>query len=145
MDLSEVGAEFGSCCHSARAILIGILQNRQEMRFSAKDRLALGSYGAEVGRPQKHQCLHPKTPMPRPQKHQCLRAKTPLPAHPMGPRPSAYTREFPKLTCVGTGPRPHRVCSQWGFRAQALVFLWSRHWGFRAQALVFLWSRHWGF
>ena len=62
-----------------------------------------------------------------------------------GPRPSAYTREFPKLTCVGTGPWPHRVSRQWGFRAQALVFLWSRHWGFRAQALVFLWSWHWGF
>ena len=55
---------------------------------------------------KKHQCLHSKTPMPRPQKHQCLGAKTPLPAHPMWPRPSAYTREFPKLTCVGTGPRP---------------------------------------
>ena len=54
------------------------------------------------------------------------------------PRPSAYTREFPKLTCVGTGPRPHRVCRQWGFRAQALVFLWSRHWGFWLQALGFL-------
>ena len=57
-------------------------------------------------RPQKHQCLRPKTPMPRSQKPQCLRAKTPLPGHPMWPRPSAYTREFPKLTCVGTGPRP---------------------------------------
>jgi len=31
------------------------------------------------------------------------------------PRPSAYTREFPKLTCVGTGPRPRRVCRHWGF------------------------------
>ena len=40
MDLSEVGAEFGSCCHLARAILIGILQNRQEVQFSRKDRLA---------------------------------------------------------------------------------------------------------
>jgi hypothetical protein len=50
MGLPEMGAEFGSCCHSARAILIGILQNRQEMQFSAKDPLALGSYGAEVGR-----------------------------------------------------------------------------------------------
>ncbi len=38
MDLSEVGAEFGSCCHSAWAILIEILQNRQEMLLSAKDR-----------------------------------------------------------------------------------------------------------
>ena len=37
--------------------------------------------------------------MPRPQKHQCLRAKTLVPAHPMWP-------QFPKLTCVGTGPRP---------------------------------------
>ena len=54
---------------------------------------------------RKHHCLlHSKTPMPRPEKHQCLRAKTPLPAHPMWPRPSAYTREFPKLTCVGTQP-----------------------------------------
>ena len=50
MDLPEVGAEFGSCCHSARVILIGILQNRQEMQFSRKDRLAQGSYDAEVGR-----------------------------------------------------------------------------------------------
>jgi len=33
-----MGAELGSCCHSAWAILIGILQNRQEMQFSAKDR-----------------------------------------------------------------------------------------------------------
>ena len=65
-----------------------------------------------------HQCLRAKTPMPRPQKHQCLRAKTPLPAPPMWPRPSAYTREFPKLTCVGIGPRPRRVCRQWGFQVQ---------------------------
>ena len=47
---SELGAEFGSCCRSARAILIGILQNRQEMQFSAKDRMREGSYGKEVGR-----------------------------------------------------------------------------------------------
>eukprot|EP01046_Picozoa_sp_COSAG06_P043283 COSAG06_NODE_5650_length_3341_cov_39.940988_2_plen_41_part_00 len=40
MDLSEAGAELGSCCHSAWAILIGILQNRQEMKFCAKDRLS---------------------------------------------------------------------------------------------------------
>ncbi len=33
MDLSEAGAELGSCCHSAWAILIGILQNRQEMKY----------------------------------------------------------------------------------------------------------------
>ena len=33
------GAEFGSCCRSAGTILIGILQNRQEMQFSRKDRL----------------------------------------------------------------------------------------------------------
>ena len=50
MDLSETGAELGSCCHSAWAILIGILQNRQEMQFSAKDRMREGSYCAEVGR-----------------------------------------------------------------------------------------------
>ena len=48
MELSEVGAEFDSCWRSARAILIGILQNRQEMKFSRKDRLAAGSYCAEV-------------------------------------------------------------------------------------------------
>ena len=50
MDLPEVGAEFGSCCHSAWAILIGILQNRQEMQFSAKDRMREGGYGEEVER-----------------------------------------------------------------------------------------------
>ena len=70
-----------------------------------------------------------------------------------GPRPSAYTREFPKLTCVGTGPRPRRVCRHWGFCGrgigvfwvQALVFLRPRHWCFWVQALVFLWSWHWCF
>eukprot|EP01044_Picomonas_judraskeda_P023106 COSAG03_NODE_5961_length_1141_cov_1.598848_2_plen_52_part_01 len=50
MDLAGVGAEFGRCCHSARVILIGILQNRQEMQFSAKDRMREGSYDGEVGR-----------------------------------------------------------------------------------------------
>eukprot|EP01044_Picomonas_judraskeda_P019388 COSAG03_NODE_4079_length_1696_cov_1.083281_3_plen_153_part_01 len=50
MDLSDVGAEFGSCCRSVGAILIGILQNRQEMQFSRKDRLPSGSCSAEVGR-----------------------------------------------------------------------------------------------
>ena len=49
-DPDEVGAELGSCCHSAWAILIGILQNRQEMLLSAKDRMREGSYGEEVGR-----------------------------------------------------------------------------------------------
>ena len=48
--LSEVGAEFGSCCHSARVILIRILQNRQEMQFSAKDRAREGGYGGELER-----------------------------------------------------------------------------------------------
>jgi len=89
-------------------------------------------------RPQKHQCLRPKTPMPRSQKPQCLRAKTPLPGHPMWPRPSAYTREFRKLTCVGTGPRPRRVCRQWGFCGRGIGVFW-------VQALVFLRSRHWCF
>ena len=49
-DSPELGVEFGSCCRSARAILIGILQNRQEMQFSAKDRAREGGYCAEVGR-----------------------------------------------------------------------------------------------
>ena len=48
MDLSEVGAEFGSCCRSAGTILIGVLQNRQEVQFATKDRMREGSYGAEV-------------------------------------------------------------------------------------------------
>eukprot|EP01043_Picozoa_sp_COSAG02_P012469 COSAG02_NODE_481_length_21461_cov_43.885597_8_plen_76_part_00 len=48
MDLLEVGAEFGSCWRSVQATLIRILQNRQEMQFSAKDRMREGSYGAEV-------------------------------------------------------------------------------------------------
>ena len=50
MNLSEVGGEFGSCWWSARVILITILQNRQEVQFSRKDRVREGSYGAEVGR-----------------------------------------------------------------------------------------------
>eukprot|EP01043_Picozoa_sp_COSAG02_P038453 COSAG02_NODE_2965_length_7644_cov_1362.789927_8_plen_180_part_00 len=70
---------------------------------------------------QKHQCLHPKNPMPRAQKHQCLHpktplprkntnacaqnpiaatTKTPLPAHSSWPRPNAYTREFPRNSRV---------------------------------------------
>ena len=76
------------------------------------------------------------------------------------PRPSAYTREFRKLTCVGPGPRPRRVCRHWGFCGrgigvfwvQALVFLRPRHWCFCAGigvfvvvALVFLRSWHWCF
>ena len=111
-------------------------------------------------RPQKHQCLHKntnatttKTPMPAPQNPNAATAKTLLPAHASWPRPSAYTREFPKLTCVGIGPRPRRVCRQWGFCGrgigvfwvQALVFLRPRHWCFWVQALVFLWSWHWCF
>ena len=50
MDLSEVGAEFGSCCHSARVILIGIMQNRQEMQFFAKDRAREGATVAKSRR-----------------------------------------------------------------------------------------------
>ena len=46
----ELGAEFGSCCRSAGTILIGILQNRLEVQFSAKDRLPQGSCSAEVER-----------------------------------------------------------------------------------------------
>ena len=50
MDLSEVGAEFGSCGHHWEGKRTKEMQNRLEMQFSAKDRLALGSYCAEVGR-----------------------------------------------------------------------------------------------
>ena len=50
MDLSEVGAEFGSCRDRWEGKRTKEMQNRLEMQFSAKDRLALGSYCAEVGR-----------------------------------------------------------------------------------------------
>ena len=70
-------------------------------------RLVAAAYKNPNSYTQKHQCRDHKNtnaytqkpPMPRPQKHQCLRAKTLVPAHPLWP-------QFPKLTCVGTGPRP---------------------------------------
>ena len=55
------------------------------------------------------------------------------------PRPSAYTREFPKLTCVGTGPRPRRVCRHWRFCGRGIgVFLGAGIGVFVVAALVFL-------
>ena len=50
MDLSEVGVEIGSCGDCWEGKRTKEMQNRLEMQFSAKDRLALGSYCAEVGR-----------------------------------------------------------------------------------------------
>ena len=50
MDLSEVGAEFGSCGHRWEGKRTKEMQNRLEVQFSRKDRLAQGSYGGEVGR-----------------------------------------------------------------------------------------------
>ena len=50
MDLPEVGAEFGSCGHRWEGKRTKEMQNRLEVQFSRKDRLAQGSYGAEVGR-----------------------------------------------------------------------------------------------
>ena len=48
MDLSEVGAEFGSCGHRWEGKRTKEMQNRLEMQFSRKDRLAQGSYDGEV-------------------------------------------------------------------------------------------------
>ena len=50
MDLSEVSAEFGSCGHRWEGKRTKEMQNRQEMQFSAKDRMREGGYGEEVGR-----------------------------------------------------------------------------------------------
>ena len=83
-------------------------------------------------------------------------ARWPFARHPAsseGRRPPYFGQVLPKLTCVGTGPRPRRVCRHWGFCGrgigvfwvQALVFLRPRHWCFWVQALVFLWSWHWCF
>ena len=88
-------------------------------------------------RPQKPQCLHSKTPLPQPKKHQCLHSRTPLPAHPTWPRPNAYTREFRKLTCVGTG-RGHVGCAGNGVFAR-------RHWCFCGRGIGVFGCRHWGF
>ena len=50
MDLSEVGAELGSCEHRWEGKRTKAMQNRLEMQFSRKDQLAQGSYDGEVGR-----------------------------------------------------------------------------------------------
>ena len=50
MDLSEVGAEFGSCEHRWEGKRTKGLQNRPEVRSFSKDRAREGSYSAEVGR-----------------------------------------------------------------------------------------------
>ena len=48
-DLSEVGAEFGSCGHRWEGKRTKEMQNWLEVQFSRKDRLAQGSYDGEVG------------------------------------------------------------------------------------------------
>ena len=50
MDLSEVGAEFGSCEHRWEGNRTKEMQNRLEVRSLSMDRLAQGSYDGEVGR-----------------------------------------------------------------------------------------------
>ena len=50
MDLSEVGADFGSCGVGLGRNLIRILQNRPEVVNSYQDRAREGGYGEEVGR-----------------------------------------------------------------------------------------------
>ena len=50
MDLPEAGGEFGSCGRRWEGKRTKETQNRLEVQFSRKDRLAQGSYGAEVGR-----------------------------------------------------------------------------------------------
>ena len=55
MDLSEVGADFGSCGVGLGWNLIRILQNRPEVVNSYQDRAREGGYGGEVegwGHPQ---------------------------------------------------------------------------------------------
>ena len=50
MDLSEVGAEFGSCWHRWEGKRTEETQNRPEVWSLGKDRMREGSYGAEVER-----------------------------------------------------------------------------------------------
>ena len=50
MDLSEVGAEFGSCGHRWEDKRTKEMQNRLEVRSLSMDRAREGGYGAEVGR-----------------------------------------------------------------------------------------------
>eukprot|EP01043_Picozoa_sp_COSAG02_P065149 COSAG02_NODE_9743_length_2124_cov_4.873086_3_plen_50_part_01 len=48
MDLSEVGAEFGSCGHRWEGKRTKEMQNRPEVRSLGMDRAREGGYGAEV-------------------------------------------------------------------------------------------------
>ena len=50
MDLSEVGAELGSCWGASGRNLIGILQNQPEVANSYQDRGRQEGYDGEVGR-----------------------------------------------------------------------------------------------
>ena len=50
MDLSEVGAEFGSCGHRWEGKRTKEMQNRPEVRSLSMDRAREGGYGGEVGR-----------------------------------------------------------------------------------------------
>jgi hypothetical protein len=50
MDLSEPGAELGSCWGASRRNLIGILQNQPEVANSYQDRGRQEGYDGEVGR-----------------------------------------------------------------------------------------------
>ena len=50
MDLSGLGAEFGSCGHRWEGKRTKEMQNRLEVQFCRKNRLAQGSYDGEVGR-----------------------------------------------------------------------------------------------
>ena len=48
MDLSEVGAEFGSCGHRWEGTHTEEMQNRPEVQSLGVDRAREGGYGAEV-------------------------------------------------------------------------------------------------
>eukprot|EP01044_Picomonas_judraskeda_P009413 COSAG03_NODE_1145_length_4725_cov_2.878513_3_plen_291_part_00 len=102
-----MGAEFGSCCRSARAILIGILQNRQEMQFSRKDRLAQGSYDAEVGRQRREGKVVevyylPYTPSVLLPHNPALLARLAPPARPL---PGASSFLLTQVTALAGSPR----------------------------------------
>ena len=48
MDLSDMGAEFGSCGHRWQGKHTEDMQNRPEVRSLGMDRAREGGYGAEV-------------------------------------------------------------------------------------------------
>ena len=64
MDLSEVGAEFGSCGHRWEGKRTKEMQNRPEVRSLSMDRAREGGYGGEVRRQGKvvEVCYLPYTP-----------------------------------------------------------------------------------